>query len=148
MLRYWTNFNGAAIEQFSLRYCWNFPREGDSAKVRAIAPIANGAPMALARAFVTMPAMRRAALRLGGRRLQGAPLAEINQQAGRGRNMDDREAVLRARQELREADRAALEAEAIAYQKRMAAEAARRRMENLRSQLGPRRVHEILAGGR
>lgn len=43
MPRYRWVFNSAPIAQFHLRYHWNFPRAGDSAKGRAITPIADRA---------------------------------------------------------------------------------------------------------
>jgi hypothetical protein len=43
MPRYRKLLNRAPIAQFHLRYHWNFPRAGDSAKQRAITPIANRA---------------------------------------------------------------------------------------------------------
>jgi hypothetical protein len=43
MMRYCPKSNGAPMAQTNLRYHWNFPRAGDSAKERAITPIADRA---------------------------------------------------------------------------------------------------------
>lgn len=48
-LRYYPPSNSAPMAQPILRRCWIFPRQGDSAKVRAITPRCDGAPMAQAR---------------------------------------------------------------------------------------------------
>jgi hypothetical protein len=45
-LRHYLKSNGAPMAQFSLRHHWKFPRAGDGAKPRAIAPCSHGAPMA------------------------------------------------------------------------------------------------------
>ncbi len=48
-LRHYPKSNGAPMAQPDLRHHWNFPRAGDGAKPRAIAPSHHGAPMAQTR---------------------------------------------------------------------------------------------------
>jgi hypothetical protein len=45
-LRHYPKSNGAPMAHSGLRHHWNFPRAGDGAKQRAIAPLHHGAPMA------------------------------------------------------------------------------------------------------
>ena len=59
MPRYREVFNSAPIAQFHLRYHWNFPRAGDSAKARAITPLLIAHSIAHARLFAryALPAL-------------------------------------------------------------------------------------------
>jgi hypothetical protein len=59
----------------------------------------------------------------------------------------ERDVILKAREDLRTAEKNLREADNAAYQARMTYERAQRRFDDLKNRLGERRVRDILAGG-